>query len=522
MARYKRYDYTQMAMVAVDFQRQILPGTFEHTLSRLIDEKFSLEVFEERYDNDDNGAPAYDPAILLKIILFAYSRGITSSREISDFCVHNVVCLALAAHSCPHFTTIAKFVATLGGEISALFRDVLLVCDEMGLIGKQMFAVDGVKLPSNAAKEWSGTKAEFQAKAAKMQEAVDKLVERHRVADERGDAPEVRAAREQKIDTLERAVNKVRAFLDTHEDKIGAEGQAKKSNITDNDSAKMKTSKGVIQGYDGVALVDDKHQVVVAAEAFGEGQEHALLQPVLEGARENFEALGQEAVLSQAKLAADAGFHSEDNLKYLAERGIDAYVADSQFRSRDERFEGAQAHKPAPETKAGGQASADKTKFGPQDFQVDENFETCICPAGKRLYRTGTNCKIGGYRAVKFHGAQRDCLSCPLRERCLKHPERTAARQVAFFLERMGKAPKKNVHCARMREKIDSEQGRYAYSRRLGIVEPVFANICSTHGLDYFRLRGKAKVNTVWLLYCMVHNIGKVQRYGKWKANASR
>ena len=63
MARYKRYDYTQMAMVAVDFQRQILPGTFEHTLSRLIDEKFSLEVFEERYDNDDNGAPAYDPAI---------------------------------------------------------------------------------------------------------------------------------------------------------------------------------------------------------------------------------------------------------------------------------------------------------------------------------------------------------------------------------------------------------------------------------------------------------------------------
>ena len=97
----------------------------------------------------------------------------------------------------------------------------------------------------------------------------------------------MRAAREQKIDTLERAVKKVRAFLDTHEDKIGAEGQAKKSNITDNDSAKMKTSKGVIQGYNGVALVDDKRQVVVAAEAFGEGQEHALLQPVLEGAREN-------------------------------------------------------------------------------------------------------------------------------------------------------------------------------------------------------------------------------------------
>lgn len=519
MARYKRYDYTQMAMVAVDFQRQILPGTFEHTLSRLIDEKFNLEVFEARYANDDNGAPAYDPAILLKIILFAYSRGITSSREISEFCVHNVVCLALAAHSCPHFTTIAGFVATLGREIAVLFRDVLLVCDEMGLIGKQMFAVDGVKLPSNAAKQWSGTKAEFQAKAAKMQAAVDKLVERHRLADERGDTAQVRAAREQKIDTLEKALTKIGAFLDTHEDKIGPSGHVRKSNITDNDSAKMKTSKGVMQGYNGLALVDDKHQVVVAGEAFGEGQEHALLQPVLEGAGENFEALGQPAVLSQAKLAADAGFHSEDNLKYLAERDIDAYVADAQFRSRDERFEGAQAHKPAPETKA----SAAAPKFGPQDFQVDENFQSCICPAGKRLYRSGTNCKIGGYRAVKFHGAQRDCLNCPLRARCLKHPERTAARQVAFFLERMGKATeKKNVHCARMREKIDSELGRYHYGRRLGIVEPVFANICSTHGLDYFRLRGKPKVNTVWLLYCMVHNIGKVQRYGNWQAHAGR
>ena len=136
-------------------------GTFEYTLNRLIDERFNLEVFDARYSNDDTGAPAYDPAILLKIILYAYSRGVTSSREIEQLCRENIIFMALSADTRPHFTTIADFIARLGDEIVSVFRDVLLVCDEMDLIGKEMFAVDGVKLPSNASKEWSGTKADF-------------------------------------------------------------------------------------------------------------------------------------------------------------------------------------------------------------------------------------------------------------------------------------------------------------------------------------------------------------------------
>jgi Transposase DDE domain len=70
---------------------------------------------------------------------------------------------------------------------------------------------------------------------------------------------------------------------------------------------------------------------------------------------------------------------------------------------------------------------------------------------------------------------------------------------------------------ARMKCKIDTEQGRYQYGRRLGTVEPVFANICSAHRLRRFSLRSKKKVNAQWLLYCMVHNIGKLQRFGEAK-----
>ena len=83
MARYKPYDYGQMKLLPVSFAQQILPGTFEHTLNELIDNEVDLTVFEARYHNDEGGAPAYDPAILLKIILYAYARGVTQSREIA-------------------------------------------------------------------------------------------------------------------------------------------------------------------------------------------------------------------------------------------------------------------------------------------------------------------------------------------------------------------------------------------------------------------------------------------------------
>ena len=506
MARFKPYDYGQMKLVPVSFERQILPGTFEYTLNRLVDEEIDLSVFEARYRNDEVGAPAYDPAILLKVILYAYARGVTSSREIARLCRENVLFMALSADSAPHFTTIADFIATLDREIVSVFRDVLLVCDELGLIGRDMFAVDGVKLPSNASKEWSGTRQDFETKIAKMERAVEHLLRRHRDADAAGDDERLRAARVKQIDTLQAALGKVRGFLRRHDDKVGARGNVKKSNLTDNDSAKMKTSKGVIQGYDGVAVVDAKHQLVVHAQAFGEAQEHALLVPMLEGTRATFRELElAEDVLAGAVVAADAGFHTDANVQYLDDTHIDGYLADTQFRQRDPRFATAARHKPE---------SVDDPErlFRPTDFHFDPQALTCHCPAGKRLYRSGRHQRPNGYRAMIFKGAQRDCGPCALRTRCLKHPERTQTRQVVFFL---GRSPTTlQTSTARMKAKIDTEQGRYQYSRRLAVAEPVFANICSTRRLRRFSLRGHRKVNTQWLLYCVVHNVGKLQRYG--------
>ncbi|WP_200821349.1 transposase [Oceanicoccus sp. KOV_DT_Chl] len=150
MARYKDYDLNQSKFIPIVFSEQITPGTFEYTVSFLVDEHLNMEVFDERYKNDEVGRPAYDPALLLKVILSAYARGLTSSRDIEALCNENVVFMALSADTHPHFTTIAKFIAQMSDVIQPLFTEVLMVCDDQGLIGGNLFAIDGCKMPSNA------------------------------------------------------------------------------------------------------------------------------------------------------------------------------------------------------------------------------------------------------------------------------------------------------------------------------------------------------------------------------------
>jgi len=512
MAKYKPYTTKQGIFVAVFLEDQLQTGTFEHTLNHLIDQEFDLTFFNDRYKNDETGAPAYDPKILLKIILFAYSRGITSSRKIEQCCKENLVFMALAASTHPHFTTIADFVATMDKEVIDLFREVLLTCDEMGLIGKEMFAIDGCKLPSNAAKEWSGTKAEFDKKADKLEHAIGKMVDRHHQSDNRNLEDTLQKRESKQVKTMQKHLAKIRKWLAVSEDKIGKSGKPIKSNITDNESAKMKSSRGIIQGYNGVTTVDSKHQVIVHAKAVGQGNEQDLLEPMVEETKVNFKKVGKEEdVFAKTKLSADSGFHSENNMKMLSEKGIDAYVADNQFRKRDPRFTDYDRFKKRSRkerTKYYGR----KGLFTTKDFTFAKDLSHCICPAGKRLYRSGYKVKMKNFVATKFKAPKSACVSCELRSQCLRKPEKTEIRQVAYFHGRSEAG--KTTFSERMKTKIDSTAGRLIYSLRVGIVEPPFAHICQVMGLNRFSHRGKKKVNTQWNLFTIVHNMKKIHRYG--------
>lgn len=214
MAKYLPYDYSQNTMVAVNFEDQIQPGTFEHALHYLIERKLDLSIFDREYRNDDAGRPAYSPAILLKIILFAYSKGITSSREIAWCCRNNIIFKALSCDTEPHFTTIASFVSSYPAHMERVFEQVLLVCHQQGLLGNELFAIDGCKLPGNASKEWSGTFKELEAKRKKLKKLIRHHLQRHRDLDARdvGEA-EQRQRAEQAVAMLSAAADKIGAFL---------------------------------------------------------------------------------------------------------------------------------------------------------------------------------------------------------------------------------------------------------------------------------------------------------------------
>ena len=505
MARYKVID-TSPRFLAVDLSRQLLPGTFEHALNELLDYDIDLSELDSRYCNDETGATAYPPAMLLKVILFAYSQGIVSSRAIERACREQVTFIALSGVSTPHFTTIADFVSTLGEDITNIFTQVLFICDCQGLIGREMFAIDGVKLPSNASKAKSGTRADFERQAVKLEAAVQGMLARHRAADERGTEADLAAKEKQRIERLRHDARQIREWLCDHPDeRLGSKGSIRKSNRTDNDSAKMATSKGVIQGYTGVAAVDGKRQIIVEAQAHGTGSEQALLIPVVEAMQD---LLGEDSLIT-----ADAGYHSEQNLKQLAERKIDALIADNGMRQRDPRFAEQEKYKHQPDPLYDKSARVDKPKlYSPEDFTYDPSAQSCYCPVGKRLYRNGSGCVFNGYAAVKFQGAQRDCVPCTHRKRCLRTPEKTKTRQVAFFQGKARERPESFTD--KMKRRIDSEEGRRLYGGRFATVEPVFGNLRHNKRLARFTLRGRTKVDAQWKLYCLVHNIEKLAHHG--------
>ena len=284
MARYKPVDRSARLLPVV-LSEQLLPGSFEFALDHLVDHELDLSPLDARFCNDATGAPAYDPRVLLKVVLLGYSRGLISSRAIERACRQNVQFIAVSGDAAPSYTHLAKFVRELGDAIRPLFLQVLLTCDRLGLIGKSMFAIDGVKLPGNASKERSGTQAELLHRAQRLDQAAAKILAAHRERDQLGeddDAPRQRAARiDARITVLTREAQRTRDFIATTAPRTNRQGQELKANITDNDSAKMATAKGVLQGYAAQAAVDARHQIIVAADVVGSGSEQAMLLPMI-------------------------------------------------------------------------------------------------------------------------------------------------------------------------------------------------------------------------------------------------
>jgi transposase len=269
MAKFKRYDYSQKVLIPVSLDQQLVPGSLEFAIHTLIETRMDMSVFEGKYKNDATGRSAYDPKILLKVVLLGYSRGLISSRQIERACCENVTFMALSGNQRPDHSTIAAFVSSMRDQILPLFCDILLVCEQENLLGGTFFALDGVKLRSNASKHSSGRFMDLKKKKDKIQQKVKRLLKDQIDAD-KDDDDDFRppATRQRQIDKLKKQADRIEKWLKENNAKISSNGRELKSNLTDNDSALMLTSGGTIQGYNGQALVDDKHQIIVHGQAF--------------------------------------------------------------------------------------------------------------------------------------------------------------------------------------------------------------------------------------------------------------
>jgi exonuclease VII large subunit len=146
-------------------------------------------------------------------------------------------------------------------EIPSLFTEVLLVCEQEDLLGGTFFALDGCKLPSNASKQWSGKISEIHKKKDRLESKVRRLLKKQIEADEDNrEALSERLNRQKQIERLQQKAERIGKWLEASDAKIGRQGREIKSNITDNESGTMVSTHGTIQGYNGQALVDDRHQ----------------------------------------------------------------------------------------------------------------------------------------------------------------------------------------------------------------------------------------------------------------------
>ena len=205
-------------------------------------------------------------------------------------------------------------------------------------------------------------------------------------------------------------------------------------------------------------------------------------------------------------MSADPNYRSLNSLKVCQEEKVDAYIPDIQYRTRDPRFADQDRFKDGIH---GRQRSDAKPRlFTTADFTFDPDKQVYRCPQGKELTCHARN-QVNRHRTYDlYHARPEDCAACPLRTRCLKKAD-TVRRNLSIQV----KSQSPNL-IDEMKAKIDSEEGKRIYARRLGIVEPVFANICVQKRMDRFTLRTKRKVDVQWGLFALVHNIGKIHTFG--------
>jgi len=416
-------------------------------------QQLDLQKFRSRYRADGRGNAAYEPSMMVSLLLYSYCLGERSSRRIERLCQRDVGYRVITANQGPDHATIARFRQGYERELGEMFTQVLKLCVAAGLGKVGVVALDGTKLKANGALDANRTYGSIEEEVRKwLREAQAKDEEEDRLhgRDHRGDelpaeladrpsrlarlqacqeqlereAAAAAARQQAKLEAAqaaEAATGKKRRGRKPHPPDARPEADAR-ANVTDPDSRIMKTRSGYVQGYNAQAVVTED-QIVVAAAVTQEANDVHQLQVMLTAAQENLEAAGSRKAIGA--VLADAGYASEANLGAADPEGPELFVATT------------------------------------KDWKQRQATRTTPPPRGRI-------------------------------------PARLSPRE-------------------RMERKLLTKRGRALYKKRSQTVEPVFGQIKETRDCDHFMRRGKWACDSEWKLICATHNLLKLWRHAAMK-----
>jgi transposase len=323
-----------------------------HFVRETVREGLDLRLIYLSYKGE-RGQPPFHPAMMVALLLYAYSQGIYASRRIAKACEERIDFMAVTGGEKPDFRTIAKFRKRHLPALRMLFIQVLRLCREAGLVELGHVALDGTKIKANASKHKAMSYSRMKEAEPALTKTVEEWMSQARDADDdddrthgpdrRGDeTPSWMANKQSRLEKLRAA----KAALEAEAEAAGKEAPDDKAqrNFTDPDSRIQKTKDGYIQGYNAQAAVDHANQIIVACDVGQSTADSPQLEPMVDQIIANTGAVPNE-------MSADAGYCSDNNLKVLEERGIDAYVAAG--RQRHGKAAPAAAQPVTPDTRVG-------------------------------------------------------------------------------------------------------------------------------------------------------------------------
>lgn len=503
------------------------PMLFPPSVEELIPEGALVRVVDSIVDGMDRtvlesaypggGASAYDPSMMLKVVLFCYSSGVYSSRKIAAATRENVNLMWLTGmHPLDHNTVNRFRSERIRPVFEDVFSEVVAVLAEAGHITLDTYFLDGTKIEANANKftfVWKRSTDRYQ-------DALRRKVHAHLEAiDEMNDEEEALAPKdpsEVDADAIRDAADRINARLRARREAgRGRDGEARElkraSGAIERDylprMEKYERQQAAFAGRKSFSKTDvDATFMRMKDDPMGNGQlkagynvqagtenqfivdttvhqrpgDTACAIPHCEHAKERLGRL-------PASLVADAGYGSEENYAYLEAEGVDAYVKHGEFfrECRNKKWRD------------------DEMRVA--NWGYDEGSDEYTCPEGRTLAfsREVTRVSGTGYEsAVRVYECE-DCSGCPRRARCSKSADPDAARQIQVN-------PTLNAFRSRASEMLHTEVGSVLRKRRSVDVETVFGNIKRNLGFTRFTLRGLEKVTLEWRLVATGHNIRKL------------